>query len=429
MKKLVCLVLALTVLCSVTAALADPTRIDGKAKRNIKINEAGLNTDPQEMVNNLVSPTTGRKLDEIPQVPDGFVGAAVTGIYQPLMAQISNESNGVGVSNGKLYAIAPINGSYADIVYYAPQKYGGNQTRMTMIFSDTIPDYIGFIRSTRLTHARIRQEWDCAFVTSGYSSADVPAEWNRLGVPNPAGKRNEEDPGIVYVGDYNATKFYGKYVWRLSGIKDSNSELFEAAKIVQYVVPKDHVPANHTFLFSDELPAGGDEGSIIYVTFGNVYESDCRLEYDDELKAYIRYVYVRDSEDQPYCETLLVNPEIKAVKDANGNKVKKVAAEDRVVGEKITFSNVIVQSITMKWKGGLRPNPQLVGEGNADYFMGGRHYAGVWQKKDDNARTVYYDENGDELKLQPGRTLIILIDYNENIEENGKKDTANVKYE
>ena len=426
MKKLVCLVLALTILCSVTAALADPTRIDGTSKRDIKIHEAGLNTDPQEMVNNLVSPTTGRKLDEIPQVPDGFVGAAVTGKYQPIMAQISNESNGVGVSNGKLYAIAPINGSYADIVYYSPQKYGGNQTRMTMVFSDTIPDYIGFIRSTRLTHARLRQEWDCAFVTSGYSDADVPGEWTRLGVQNPAGKRTEEDPGIVYVGDLQAVRFYGKYVWRLSGIKDSNSELFEAAKIIQYVVPKDHVPANHTFLFSDELPAGGDEGSIIYVTFGNTYESDCRLEYDEERKAYVRYVYVRDSEDQPYLETRLVNPEIKAVKDQNGNKVKKVAA-DRVEGEWITFNNVIIQSITMKWKSGLRPDPQLVGEGNADYFMGGRHYAGVWQKKDDNARTVFYDENGEELKLQPGRTLIILIDYNEKIDN--KKGTANVQYE
>lgn len=425
MKKLVCLVLALTILCSVTAALADPTTIDGSAKRNIKINEAGLNTDPQEMVNNLVSPTTGRKLDEIPQVPDGFVGAAVTGKYQPVMAQISNESNGVGVTNGKLYAIAPINGSYGDIFYFSPQKYGGNQTRMTVVFSDTIPDYIGFIRSTRLTHARIRQEWDCAFLTSGYSEADVPDEWIRLGVKNPAGKRTEEDPGLVYVGDY--PKVWKQYVWRLGGINDSNSELFEAAKIAQYIIPKDHVPANHTFLFSDEEATGGDDGKFIYITLGNTYESDCRLEYDDELKAYIRYVYVRDSEDQPYCETVLVNPEIKAVKDKNGNKIKKVVAEDRVVGEKITFSNVIIQGIKMKWRSGLRPDPQLVGEGNADYFMGGRHYSGVWQRKDDNARTVYYDENGNEIKLQPGRTLIVLIDYSEKIDDKGT--TANVKYE
>ena len=151
MKKLVCLVLALTILCGITAALADPIQIDGTSKRNIKIHEAGLNTAPQEMVDNLISPTTGRKLTEI-SIPSGFTGAAATGKYQPIMAQISNESNGIGVRGGKLYAIAPINGSYADVVYMACQKKGGNQTRMTMIFSDTIPDYIGFIRSTRLTH-------------------------------------------------------------------------------------------------------------------------------------------------------------------------------------------------------------------------------------------------------------------------------------
>ncbi len=424
MKKLVCLVLALTILCGITAALADPIQIDGTSKRNIKIHEAGLNTAPQEMVDNLISPTTGRKLTEI-SIPSGFTGAAATGKYQPIMAQISNESNGIGVRGGKLYAIAPINGSYADVVYMACQKKGGNQTRMTMIFSDTIPDYIGFIRSTRLTHCRIRQEWDCAFVTSGYADSDVPGEWSRLGVKNPASnQRTPDDPGIVYVGDY--PKVWKQYVWRLYGIKDSNSELFQAANIAQYIIPKDHVPANHTFLFSDELPEGGDDGGFIYVTYGNKYEADCRLEYDPDLQAYIRYVYVKDSEDLPYRESLLINPEYKWATDADGNKVKKVAAE-RVEGEVITFNNVIIQSINMNWKNSLRPDPQLVGEGNADYFMGGKHYAGVWQRKDDNSRTVYYDENGEELKLQRGRTLIILIDYTEMIDD--KKNTANVKYE
>jgi len=427
MKKLIGLILALALICSMTAALADPTRIDGLSDRGIKINDAGLNQDPQEMVDNGkgYSPTTGRKLDEI-EVPDGFSGAAATGTYQPVMVQISNASNGIGVTGkGKLYAIAPINGSYADVVYEAPQKSGGGESRMSMIFSDTIPDYVGFVRSTRLTHCRIRQEWECALLTSGYSTADVPDEWVRLGVKNPAGKRNAEDPGIVYVGDY--PKVWHDYVWRLSGIKDANSELFEAAKIADYIIPKDHKPANHTWKFTDELPAGGDSGEIIYVTLGNVNETDSRLEYQEDLNAYIRYVAVQGQGDLPYREGVLINPAVGKVKDSNGALIEKIIAEDRVPGEIITFNNVIIQSIDMQWRTGIRPDPVLTGKGNADYFMGGQHFAGVWERKDDNSRTVFYGADGNEIELQRGRTLIILIDYDENI-LNGK-DKANVKYE
>ena len=78
----------------------------------------------------------------------------------------------------------------------------------------------------------------------------------------------------------------------------------------------------------------------------------------------------------------------------------------------ITFSNVIVQGITMHWKGSSRPDPVLTGTGNADYFMGGRHIAGVWEREDYNSRTIFYGPDGNEIELQRGRTLIILMAYN-----------------
>jgi hypothetical protein len=44
--------------------------------------------------------------------------------------------------------------------------------------------------------------------------------------------------------------------------------------------------------------------------------------------------------------------------------------------------------------------------------MCGKHYTGVWQRKDINDRTVFYGEDGNEIELQRGKTLIILMDYN-----------------
>ena len=45
--------------------------------------------------------------------------------------------------------------------------------------------------------------------------------------------------------------------------------------------------------------------------------------------------------------------------------------------------------------------------------MGGKHYAGVWERKDYNDRTVFYGEDGNEIKLQPGKTLIIQMPVRE----------------
>ena len=43
--------------------------------------------------------------------------------------------------------------------------------------------------------------------------------------------------------------------------------------------------------------------------------------------------------------------------------------------------------------------------------MCGKHFSGVWNRDTYSDRTVFYDENGDEIELQRGRTLIIMMDY------------------
>lgn len=410
MKKLITLILALMLAMGMNTATAEKKEIDGLTPRKIEIHKAGLNPSADEMIAQGISPTTGRQLEKI-KTPDGFLGTAVTGVYQPIMVQISNSNNGIGKDEeGNPYAVAPVNGSYADVVYEACQTMNGSETRMSMVFSDTVPDYVGFLRSTRLTHVRLRQEWDCVFCTSGYSNADVPAEWRTMGVKNPSG-RTEEDPGIVYVGDVGLNKPWKQYVRRLKGILDANNEVFELAKILESVVPADHVPANHTWKFTDELPEDGDPAEIIYVTFGSQYDTDSRLEYDETDNVYVRYVEMQNDQDLPYRESVMRNPE-NVDEKKNGVLSLRVKLDDRVPGNMITFSNVIVQGVTMKWKGSTRPDPVMTGTGNADYFIGGRHIAGVWEREDYNSRTVFYGPDGEEIELQRGRTLIILMGYN-----------------
>ena len=409
MKRIMSLVLAFALIFSLTTAFADARQIDGTAKRDIKINKAGLNEDPDEMIMKDISPTTGRTLSEL-SIPDGYLGAAA-GLYTPVMVMISNADGGVNVNDKGYPQTAPINGRYADVVYEAPQATSGGAatlTRMAMIFSDVIPDYVGFVRSTRLTHVRLRQEWDCAFCTSGYADY-VTDEWKKVAGFNPMAPSMADKLGPAYVGGVSSGRPWKKYVWRVSGIGDANSEVFELNKVMLDCYMKSGLTAaNHTWKFTDDVPEGGDDAGIVYVKYGGDYKTDSRLEYDEDLNAYIRYVTGKDGKDKVYKEQLLVNPEIKKV---NGSNEKKVVCDERVFGEEITFNNVIVQSIQMKWLFSEAPDPVLTGTGNADYFMGGKHYEGVWERETLNDRTVFYDKDGNEIEMQRGRTLIILMDY------------------
>ena len=125
MKKLLSMILAFILIFSMSAAIAEPTVIDGLASRNIKINEAGLNPSADEMIGQMISPTTGRKLDEI-EAPEGFVGTAVTGDYQPILVQISNAGGSVNVDSKGRPTTAPVNANYADVVYEACQANSAN---------------------------------------------------------------------------------------------------------------------------------------------------------------------------------------------------------------------------------------------------------------------------------------------------------------
>ena len=416
MKKILSLILALVMLIAVTSAFAEGKAIDGLADRGITIHEAGLNE-----VDDLVSPTTGRNLMEI-EVPNGFLGMAVTGEYQPIMVQISNADNGLGSSSSiKNYRNAPVNGIYADVVYEALQKKGGGESRMTYVFSDVVPDFAGFIRSTRIQHALYRAEWEAAFVTSGWNYAvkDVPNVWKENGLPDPTGKRTEADPGIVYVGDLS-TKPWGPYVYRIcdkTGKKYSgaNTELFNLTGLLTDIIPKDHVPANHTWKFTDDIPTGGDDAEFVYVKFGSEYATDSRLEYDASTNSYIRYIKREKGEDMPYRTNVLLEPEVKKVKgDGRNVKGMGLVIQGMEAGDPITFNNVIVQQVDYNWISFTRPNPKLVGSGNADYFMGGKHLSGVWERKSLTDRTVFYGPDGNEIEMQRGRTLIILMPYGEN---------------
>ncbi len=376
MKRAVCVILVLMLVLAAASATA-ATALNFGGTRNVQIQAAGDNT-----VEDGVSPTTGRTLADL-QIPDGFGGMAKTGRYFPVLVQIDNAAGGIGNR-------APIYGSYADIAYEGPLHRNGT-TRLSFLFSDLYPTYVGPSRSARLQHLWLREEWDSAFVYFGsqpYEETSVEREISRLKI---------RQSGILFDGIYGS-KPWDPYRFRTEALMSPHDVLWELADLMNEVAPADYVPQiNHTFKFTDELPEGED-AEVIYINWNTKKDCNSILEYNEEQNVYERY--------------LAEDPKNPVLYDELYPALKQYEALEH--GQAITFSNVIIQGVEFEYKGDDAPLPvnQACGTGNAEYFIGGKHFSGVWSRDSLQSRTIFYDENGEEISLQRGHTLIVMFDYN-----------------
>lgn len=364
MKRIAALFVALSLLLAAVPGLAATkyTEINGKNDRKIQVQTAA-DHDPIPGV----SPTTGRLLSDYQGLPESFLGLAVTSEYLPMLVQIDNSSGGVG-------DLAQWGLQYADIIYETPLTSGGI-TRLSALFSDVLPDAAGPVRSARIGHARLAGEWFGGFVHYGCQTkkgSDVNVELSSLSIRR-------------FVNRFDGTDGAGKpwkaFFTRRSSTKAPHHQSANVAAL-STLVDESVIPVNHAFLFTDTLPTAGEPAAEIAINQGAAgYNS--HLVYNAEENVYYRYLV---------------------------NKQDEVLYADRDTGDALTFANVIVQFTTVNYNGsGDAPVMETKGKGNADIFMGGRHIAGCWVHDDYKQRTVFYDDQGQEIELQRGRTLISIV--------------------
>ena len=273
MKKLIslCLALALT-LSSVAAMAAAPSNaveIDATKNRGIKLQSVGLNDTPEG-----VSPTTGLTLSDY-DVPAGFQGLAVTGEYIPMLMQVDNSEGGVD-------SMAPWGASYADIIYETP-LYSSGTTRLTFLYSDLIPDSAGPVRSARMGHVWLREEWDAGFLFYGQqelAKTNVPNEFSRLGT---------NSRGVLFSGTVkqNDTHPWKQWYSRRKGLGvDSEHTVDANVAEISKLMPEDYVAPNHAFRFTDDLPEGDIADEIRVKTGAMKYGTNFR--YDIDSNQYFR---------------------------------------------------------------------------------------------------------------------------------------------
>ncbi len=355
MKRFLCLLLAMVCFAALSqSALATGVTTMIQDEENRKIDVKGLGSDGNFPVNPEIpgqSPTTG-----LPW----------TGFYLPMIVQIDNFDGGIGNR-------APWGAAEADIIYETPLHKNG-ETRLSFLFSDVIPESVGPVRSARLTHVELREEWDAGFLHYGgqaYEGTDIDDAFRETGA---------RKKGVLFDGTAGESKPWKQYYKRVKNLVSPHN-VDANVKAIQGLIPADFKSPSRPYLFTDELPDLGDFASTISIT-QRMKAFSSSFTYDPNANVYLRFIG-----EEPYI--------------------------DKTTGEQLSFSNLIIQRTDVTFYHDIsdRPLTKNIGSGNADIFIGGRYIPGYWMRTGMNQRTVFFDQEGNELELQRGKTFISIVDY------------------
>ncbi len=381
MKKLISLILAVLIAFPCVSAFAYTPEslsnvIDSRSDRGIT--PAAPGTDGNYPLNPVIpgeSGTTGLPWDEP---------------YIPILVNIDNL-----IGKHLQWGI-----SKADIIYELPVSAYTN-TRLMALFTHDYPTEAGPVRSARLIQAELRQEWDAAWAFYGEESKNgsnlVSPFLNQLKLPR-------RDGTIIFNG--GDEKKWTKAYSRVSYNTAPHNVSVDLTYLARLAVESEHEFVQRPFLFTDEKPTVGDDAARVNVIFnyfdkeGNVntapYIPDNNNSTGSEnCDAYYTY----DAETNKYMRW---NP--------NKGNYADLSDPDTQLG----YENLIFQWATLSWNEGSTEHPLLpdiVGSGNADFFMGGKHISGYWVRTGLNERTVFFDADGNEIRLQRGHTWITIHNY------------------
>ncbi|MBP3646430.1 MAG: DUF3048 C-terminal domain-containing protein [Clostridia bacterium] len=385
MKKILAIMLmAALLLSSVPAMAAKEKKVDPGTDYTMdtkgavvlqNVADRGISPQPGEIdINPIVegeSPTTGMPYDN-------------NALYLPMLVQISNPEGSEKIDGKKVTSAgigdrAPWGGQYADVVYEGI-LYRSGQTRITFLFNDSfaegLPVSVGPVRSARIGHVLLREEWQGGIVYAGGPRAEennIAAMFAELGA---------SDKGVAFNlldGKYQEVKN------RVKGVKAPDNYNVNLLGI-RALVPTTTVATPHPWLFTDVSP------------YTDGYEMAYNINLDWGHKRYISHfmydeannLYLRFSGNAPY--------------------MTFASADDRSEDneEQLAFSNVIIQRVGYEYTNNskIMPVMQSVGQGNADIFIGGRYIPGYWVRESIESPTVFFDDQGNEIQLTRGKTFI-----------------------
>ena len=250
------------------------------------------------------------------------------------------------------------------------------QTRFCCLFYDSLPQSVGPVRSLRGGTILLREAWHGGMV---YAASAM----DRFDDPLVDCLHALEGSGTGLAIELKNVAFHA-YARRAKGVKAPANYDVDLAGLRSLT---DETATVCPFRFADEPfdQAGYERAQTVALDWG--------------AKTSVE-TFVYDVSSRTYRHSV-----------AGAPLVSYVSAEARANGGEsvqLAFANVIVQRVSYALLGEAEwlPYPQLVGRGNAEFFIDGRYVPGYWERSSLDAPAVFYDEQGEEMRFARGKTFI-----------------------
>ena len=343
-----------------TAASADATATPETAARATATPDA---TPAPTPLNEGISPTTGRPL------PEGAV-------YRPVLVAIDNAAQARPQTALML----------ADIVYEFPLDRDDHSTRYLALFSDTLPERVGPVRTSRSYMAGTALEWNGLYVSLG------DPELATAGYPRLADSGLEHF--VINTGEAASFFYRDKTITAI----EEHTNFFQLLSYVE--------------AHSDFSPD--------YSTTRFVFEPGITYEKGKEIRSVGIPFTSSDSERVLFTYDAVKNVLVRS--DKNSKKVlgesKSLTPTDDVLGysnDPVTVQNLIVQFVRVSSLDGTFRSVEVTGKGECMYFVNGRAVFGSWVRPTLADTTTYLLYDGTTLKLEPGNTWIMMMPSKQDI--------------
>lgn len=252
----------------------------------------------------------------------------------------------------------------ADLIYEALSE--GGITRFLVFYACGDAEEIGPVRSARTYFLDWLSEFDAFFAHCG-GSIDT------LDLIGPY--------GILDLNQFYNAKAYWRAKDRYAphNLYSSTEKLWDLAKEKGWSLEGDY----EGFKFKSDVPSDQRPES-----------QEIKVNYQDN-RFKVRWVY--DPGDNGY------------LRFQGGQEFK-----DKITDQQLSTKNIIVQFISsspvITRIGEQTRKMDTIGSGKIIVFLDGKAQTGTWGKTSRTARTKYYDEEGKEIKLNPGQTWIEVTD-------------------
>ncbi len=264
-------------------------------------------------------------------------------------------------------------------VFYEIMEEGDMSRQMGILLDWEDLGRIGNIRSTREYFVYEALEWDSILIHFGGPEVFVKDILTRPDVDNINGVDGVMGPsyGAFYRVPANSNSMHRAYTDGAHILSAIEKAGFAREHRPEYYDPDRWKFAREPGLTDlsevpGSVPAVRLDMKGCYPVTGSV------LEFNEEDGLYYRSIY-----GEPQC--------------------------DAVTGEQLSFSNVLIKSETSGQRGaGYLYYHSLDGGHDAWYLTGGRMIHGTWAKATEYQTTRFYDDNGAEIILNPGRTMVFI---------------------